>query len=109
MSAGGGNANLRTIALNLITNTCRCSRLRIDQLDIGNIYESFLFNDAAAAIALRIRALVTFDNADAFNFDLASSGRHFQHPATFTLVAARDYHNLIVFSDFGSLCSRHAR
>src|ERR1044071_7124093 len=109
MSAGRRDANLGTIAFDLVTNTCRCSRLRINQLDVRNIYESFLFNDAAAAIALRIGALVTLDNANAFNFDLAVSRRDFEHAAPLSFITAGYYYNLTVLSNFCSLCSRHAK
>ncbi len=44
--------------------------------------------------------LMPFDNAHAFNFDLAGGGSDFEHAATLAFVAAGNDHHLIVLLDF---------
>jgi hypothetical protein len=71
--------------------------LRIDQLHVGNINESFLLDYAAAAITLRAGLLKTLDQPGAFNFDLAGRRRNLEHTTTFAFVAAgNDYHLIVL-------------
>ena len=100
LSAAGGNANFGTVAFNLISDARRLARLRIDQLDVGNVDKSFLFDDAAAPIALRVGALVPLDYAGAFNFYFSRDGRYFEHATTLALVTAGNNHHLIVLLNF---------
>src|SRR5690349_18602870 len=83
----------------------RLTGLRVDQLDIGNVDESFLINDAAASIRLGIRLLMPFNHSHAFNFNLALCRSDFKYTATAALIAPGDYHNLIVLFYFRPLCS----
>src|SRR6266852_6323776 len=100
MPAGRSHASLGTVAFNLILDPRWASRLRIDQLHVGNINESFFLDNAAAAIILRAGLLMAFYNARALNFDLAGGRRHFEHATTFALVAAGNNDHLIVLLYF---------
>src|SRR6185436_5844569 len=93
MSASGGNANLGTVTFNLISGARRLARLRIDQLDVGNVNKGFLLDDAAAPIALRVGPLVSLDHSGAFNFDSSRNGRYFEHATTLALVTAGNNHH----------------
>src|ERR1700682_5526591 len=107
MPAGRSHASLCAVAFDVILHPRWVSRLRIDQLHVGNINESFFLYNAAAAITLRAGLLMALYDARALNFDLAGGRRHFEHATAFALVAASNNDHLIVLLYFRTFCSRH--
>src|SRR5712691_11574689 len=89
-------AKLGAITLDLILDTSRLARLRIDQLHIRNIDVRLLVDNATAAIALWVGPLMAFDHPYAFNLDLGVPGQHFQNPASLALITTGDDHHLII-------------
>src|SRR6266545_3994349 len=100
MPAGRCYPSLGTVALDQIPNPGGLTRLRIDQLHIGNVDERLFLDDSAATIALRICLLMPLDNSHALNFYLAGCRGNFQHPTTLTLITAGNNRNLIVLLYF---------
>jgi hypothetical protein len=93
----------------VVSHAGRFTRLRINQLNIGNVDESFLINDSATTVRLWIRLLMPLNHSHTFDFDFALCWSNFKHATTSSLITARDYHNLIVLLYFRPLCSWHAR
>src|SRR5436190_1830100 len=106
MTTLGSHARLR-LAHTFISDATWFTRLRVDQLNIGYINESFFINDAAAAIGLRVRLLMTLNHSCAFYFDLASRWCYLEHTTTLSFIAPSNNCNLIVLSDFRALCAWH--
>src|SRR6185503_3816510 len=107
MSTRRSQTRLRTISLEVVFNPRGFTRLRINQLHIREINKRFFVDNTSAAIRLRVCLLVSLDHADAFDFDLASCRRYFEHAPAPALVATRDNNNLIVLSNFGAFSPCH--
>jgi hypothetical protein len=99
MPAPRSQTNLRTVAFDLVLHARGLPRLRVNQLHVGDVYESFLVDDAPTPIALGIRPLMALDHAGAFDLDLALRRRYLQHAPAPAFVAAGDNHYLIVLPD----------
>src|SRR5262245_52917921 len=96
-----------SVTLTFVSLSRRFTRLRIDQLNIGNVDERLFINDATSAIRLGISLLVSLDHPHSLDLDLALGRRNFKHAPPPSFVAPGDYHNLIILLNFRALCSWH--
>src|SRR5882724_8218667 len=107
MSARRGHSGLLTVRFNFVTDTRWLARLWIDQLHVRNINKSFLIDDAATSVTLRICPLVALDHRHALDLNFSLRGHHLQYSSPLAPVTAGDHNNLIVFLDFHAFCSGH--
>src|ERR1700730_124290 len=107
MSTRRGDAQLRTVAFDLIPDASRFARLRINQLHIGNINKSLFVDNPTATVGLRISALVALDHAGAFDLYFSSCWSSLEDTASPAFVASGNDHHLIVLLNFCALNSCH--
>src|SRR6266480_5371249 len=100
MSTGRGNAQLRAIAFNLISDASGFARLRINQLHIRNVDKSFFVDNSTAAVGLWISTLVALDHACALDLYFSSCWSNLEDAASPAFVAPGNDHYLIVLLNF---------